>query len=820
MKRVLIVDDNEQNLYLLRMLLQAHGHTVDEAREGAQALALARRAPPALIISDLLMPVMDGYTLLRLWKSDDALKAIPFVVYTATYTDPKDERLALALGADAFILKPAEPEPFMARIDEVLRCVNGAAAPGGAAPDSPPDGQRLLADYSEALVRKLAKRAQQLEHTNRELEAAVEESRRTAAALQASEERFRATFEQAAVGIAHLGVDGRCQRVNDKLCEITGHSRDELLGLALTDLAVHEDRPAATAALAAMRNGDQAAHACDTRYQRKDGGVIWASCVTSLLRDGSGQPQYFISVLSDITENKLLEEQFRQAQKIESIGQLTGGIAHDFNNLLTVIIGNAELLGERLAGDPDLHALAEMTRAAGQRGAELTRRLLAFARRQALAPQAVDVNALLTGMEGLLRRMLPEHIDIRLECREDLWPALVDPSQLEAAVLNLGINARDAMPAGGRLRITTRNVWIDGASGQPAEAAAAPGDYVQITVADTGTGIRPEHLAHVFEPFFTTKPPGAGTGLGLSMVHGFVKQSRGHVALQSQPGQGTAIDLFLPRTRRSEAAPPPAAAVPARLVGSQRILLVEDDDAVRTYAERQLLALGYRVTAVGDGEAALAVLRQRTDIDLLLTDVVMPGAMNGRELAHAARLIHPTLEVLFSSGYTEDDVIRLGLRDGRVRLLSKPYGRAELAAAVQAVLPAPGPAPQAAPVPRGGTLLILDDDPTVSIILGRSAETIGFRALQSETPQAFFQTLASAAPSHVAIDLTLPGVGGLQVLDRLAELGCGARVIIFSGADGVAVNAALAHGQALGLNLAGVLAKPFSMQQLAGLLAG
>ena len=383
-----------------------------------------------------------------------------------------------------------------------------------------------------------------------------------------------------------------------------------------------------------------------------------------------------------------LNERLRRAQRLEAVGQLTGGVAHDFNNLLTVVLGNAELLAELNQDKPQQRKLAEMISAAAQRGAELTQRLLAFARKQALAPKVVALNPLVAGMDPLLRRTLGEHIEIELIRAAGLWPAQVDPGQLENALLNLCLNARDAMPAGGRLTLETANARLD-ADYAATHIDVQPGQYVMVAVSDTGSGIAPNDLKRVFEPFFTTKPTGKGTGLGLSMVYGFVKQSAGHVAIYSEIGQGTTVRLYLPRASADEVAAPvddcSVAAAEAQ-GGSGTILLVEDDADVRAFALSQLLAFGYTVIEAGDGPSALSILEQRSDIDLLFTDVVMPGGMSGRVLADAANRLHPQLRVLYTSGYTENAIVHHGRLDEGARLLGKPYRRSELDRAVRAAL--------------------------------------------------------------------------------------------------------------------------------------
>ncbi len=390
--------------------------------------------------------------------------------------------------------------------------------------------------------------------------------------------------------------------------------------------------------------------------------------------------------------DRRLAETLRQGERLRAVGELTGGIAHDFNNLLTVILGNTELLAEELEDRPAAQSLALIAQGAAENAAELTKRLLAFSRRQALDARATDIAGLVRGMKALLRRTLGEHIDIRIAEPQGLWPALVDPPQLESAILNLCINARDAMPAGGTLTIEVANVDLDAAYAE-LDVELQPGPYVMVAVSDTGTGMSPEVLARAFDPFFTTKEVGKGSGLGLSMVWGFVKQSKGHVKIYSELGLGTTVKLYLPRAG-AEAGRTAVHAQPLEaLRGSERILLVEDDELVRTHVAMQLEQLGYRVECAGNGPEALATLARDQAFDLLFTDIVMPGGMNGRQLAEEARRRVPGLRVLFTSGYTEQAMLHQGSLGAGMRLLAKPYRRQELALRVREALDqAPVPA--------------------------------------------------------------------------------------------------------------------------------
>jgi PAS domain S-box-containing protein len=394
----------------------------------------------------------------------------------------------------------------------------------------------------------------------------------------------------------------------------------------------------------------------------------------------------------DITERRQLEEQFRQSQKMEAVGQLTGGIAHDFNNLLTVILGCSEFIGEEAKGNPRLSKMAKMILDAAQRGADLTHRMLAFARRQALQPKPIDIHRMVANMESILRRTLSADIDLEvIQSREDCT-ALVDLTQLENALLNLCVNARDAMPEGGKLIVETGIATLDSSYAEQ-NAEVTPGQYILISVSDTGCGISPENLDRVFDPFFTTKEVGKGTGLGLSMVYGFVKQSQGHVKIYSEPGEGTSVKLYLPKADQESEPSNQEAILIADLHGSEVVLLVEDNAPVREFARTQLLYLGYQVLEAANGKDALPILREHPEIELLFTDVVMSGGLNGRELALEARKLHPALKVLFCSGYAESAILHLGLLDEHVQLLNKPYSRLQLAKRIRGMLTASPSAP-------------------------------------------------------------------------------------------------------------------------------
>jgi signal transduction histidine kinase/ActR/RegA family two-component response regulator len=395
----------------------------------------------------------------------------------------------------------------------------------------------------------------------------------------------------------------------------------------------------------------------------------------------------FVLTVSDMTHRAQAETVLREAQKMQAIGHLTGGIAHDFNNLLTVILGNLELASSKAADPVVLKGRIERAIWAAHRGATLTSQLLAFARKQPLAPAPIDLAASMPDLIALLRRTLGEHIDVRYVETGGLWAAMADPAQLENSVLNLALNARDAMPSGGRLTIELANKVLDESYARE-HVEVVPGDYAMLAVSDTGLGMTPDVMARVFEPFFTTKPDGKGTGLGLAMVFGFIKQSGGHVSIYSEPGEGTTVRLYLPRAIGGSVRTTQSGVVPIELPrGSATVLVVEDDPAVREIAATILKELGYHVLEAGDAEEALRTFGSHaSSVDLLLSDVVLPGALRGKELAERITAVRPEVKTLFMSGYTENSIVHQGRLDDGVQLIGKPFTREQLARKVADVI--------------------------------------------------------------------------------------------------------------------------------------
>lgn len=488
-------------------------------------------------------------------------------------------------------------------------------------------------------------------------------------------------FETSVDLILLVSPKGGILKVSPSVATILGYDPAEFAGHNAIDF-IHPDDLESTRNEMRMARRGRATRNFETRYVHKDGRVVMLSW-TGVWSDES-QQHFFIG--RDMTERMKLEQELRQSQKMEAIGQLTGGIAHDYNNLLTVILGNAELLAEALRDNPELHSLAQLTLDAADRSAVLTQRLLAFGRRQTLESQPTDVNELLTDMTDLMMVTVGEQVKIDLRLGADLWTPKFDRGQFETAILNLAVNARDAMPAGGKLTIETANVILD-EDYVALNPGAIAGDYVGVNVSDTGMGMQSDVLSRVFEPFFTTKEVGKGTGLGLSMIYGFIKQSGGHVTIYSEPGTGTVVRLYFPRTDAPSIVPSlrqtPDEMLPG---GNETILLVEDDPLVRAHTEKQLIALGYRVHTANQGQAALDLIEKELRPDLLFTDVVMPDGMNGQQLADEVHKRLPDLKVLFTSGYTQGTVIRDDNWGHSVNFLGKPFRRAELAAKLRELL--------------------------------------------------------------------------------------------------------------------------------------
>ncbi len=687
MKSVLLVDDKEENLYYLKTLLEGHGYAVAAASNGEEALALAREKPPALVVSDLLMPVMDGYTLLRHWRADPLLQGIPFAVYTATYTDPEDERLARELGADAFILKPAEPEAFLGHI---ARIREGGSTSRPAARSDREDCD-MLKVYSETLVRKLEQKSQELEQANRSLRMELE------ARQAAEEEQRRLADTQAAIldalpaHIALVDAQGVIVSVNAawrRFADANVLQRsDYLVGanyLAICESASGDCAAEAVAAAEGIRRVLRAEidkfeleYPCHSPTESR-----WFCLVVTPLKEGGAAGAVVMHI--NITERRKLESQFLRTQRMEGIGTLAGGIAHDLNNILTPILMAVELLKESV-GDADGLSLLETLEGNARRGGELVRQVLSFARGVEGKRVAIDPQAIVEDLVRVMRETFPKSITIDFARAAKPWGIVGDPTQLHQVLLNLCVNARDAMPRGGALRISTENVEVDETYASMNIQANA-GAYVMIMVEDSGVGIPREFLDKIFEPFFTTKEFGKGTGLGLSTTMAIVRSHGGFITVYSEPGKGTRFKVFLPAS--SEQASEGLEEGVSRLPwgSGELVLLVDDEDAVRSVARQTLERYGYQVLEAANGAEAIALyVVHRDRVDLVLTDMAMP-VMDGPVAIKALRAMSPDLKIIGSSGLTS-----LGtspeLKDAGVQILvPKPYTAESLLKALDQAL--------------------------------------------------------------------------------------------------------------------------------------
>jgi len=850
-RKLVLADDDPIQLKLTRFRLERVGYTVECASDGQEALELAQRVKPDAIVSDVLMPRLDGFGLALRVRLDRELSRVPILLITSNCVDETDRDAARRTGANDLIWRtpdhrellyalrelvrqtPAVGEPpaevpiaereradrvvhqlerqvtlnsglarrcsalaaelsvlaglsaavaqhenveqalddalstsldvgsvsagilyllepngtlrvgsrtgrhavssaelssfFERQVvlhevmvsgqlafvpserfdgewgERVLRACHadfavivplvGRAAPAGALFIAVKSDDAVREDwgaFAQGVGNQLAQ-AVALARAFSEKEQAERVAREHVELLRASEERFRAMFEQAAVGVAQVAPDGRWLEVNQRLCELLGYSREELVGMPFARITYPEDLAANQAAFGSLLRGESKTCRLEKRFVRKDGELIWIDLSSSLVRDGQGAPHYLISVIQDISARKQAEAevmsmaaQLRQAQKMEAVGRLAGGVAHDFNNLLSVIMSYGELMLADVRKIDPLHPQLDQIVQAARRGAELTRQLLVFSRGQVISPSTLDLNDVCRQLSDMLHRILGEDVELGLRL-DSKGKVFADSGQIEQVIMNLVVNSRDAMPTGGKLTIETSDVELNDEHAR-AHLGVQPGRYVMLSVSDTGTGIDSSVQAHVFEPFFTTKPAGRGTGLGLSTVFGIVKQSGGTIWLYSEPGHGTTFKIYLPVTReeRTTLAPPPRTIRDLR--GKETILLVEDDEQVRLLAHTILSRFGYHVLEAHSAIEAIAIGEQFAgDIDLLLTDVVLPR-MGGRELAERVASMRPDTKVLFMSGYTDEAVVQHGILSSAVNFVQKPFMVDSLLGRVREVL--------------------------------------------------------------------------------------------------------------------------------------
>ncbi len=720
--RMLMVEDSEDDAELLAHELRRAGFAVEFERvDNAAALAAALdRVTWDIIIGDNSMPGFSGTEALALLRARGL--DIPFIFVSGTMGEDLAAR-ALEAGAGDALTKGN-----LRRLIPVIR--------------------RELREFGERRAR-----------------------RETEAALRVSEATYSALVEQAPLGIYRSTPTGRFLSANAALTRMLGYSSPaELLTL---DMArdVYADPDERRRLVERDTYTDRVYDELEATWKRKDGTRIRVQLSVRASRDKEGRVDFYEAFVRDITTQRQLEAQLAQAQKMEAIGRLAGGVAHDFNNLLTVILSYSELLLEELPKDSSNRDDIGQIRKAAQGASELTRQLLAFSRQQVLEPKVVDLNAAVSGIERLLGRVLREDIQLRCTLAADAGTVRVDPGQLEQVIMNLAVNARDAMPNGGQLTVETANVDLDETYMQ-AHPLAAPGRYVMLAVTDTGTGMDSATQARIFEPFFTTKDVGKGTGLGLATVQGIVQQSGGFIWVYSEPNHGTCFKIYLPRVDApvSEV----AAAAADSIMGTETVLVVEDVEAVRAVTRRMLERYGYHVLEAADGEDAMRLAANATEpIHLLLTDVVMPN-VSGRDLADMFAQTYPHAKVLFMSGYTDDAIVRHGILEEGLACLQKPFTPQSLASKVRTVL-------DASVADRSVSVLVIDDHDDVRISLRRTLEAAGHRVLDAADGELGLALLDNTQVDVVITDLFMPGQDGIVTLRHIRKDHPKVKVIAISG---------------------------------------
>jgi two-component system, cell cycle sensor histidine kinase and response regulator CckA len=654
---ILIVDDKDENQYLLEVLLTGNGQRVVIAANGAEAIEKMKSNRFDLIISDILMPVMDGFQLCRTVKADETTRNIPFIFYTATYTGPQDEEFAIKIGADHFMIKPCEPDIFIKTVHDVM-----AATERRTIVPPPAGEEEILKLYSERLVRKLEQK--------------MLEAEKEVKARREAEEKYRILVENANEAIC-VAQDRILRFANERTEELIGCSREELTSRPFIEFIHPEDRDMVLERHLKRLKGIHVPSAYPFRIVRPTGEIRWVDLnVVGINWEGKPGTLCFMRDITDRRqaeeEREKLREQLQQAQKMESIGRLAGGVAHDFNNLLSIILGYGEIVLSELTNDHPHHEPVYLIHQAGIRAKNLTRQLLAFSRKQIMEMQPTDVNTVVTGFEKLLRRIIGEDIELKLTLSDRKIPIMTDISQMEQVLMNLAVNARDAMPEGGTLTIETADAELDEHyMGQ--RPVIIPGVYAMINVSDTGCGMDRSTMGHIFEPFFTTKEKDKGTGLGLATSYGIIKQHGGYIWAYSEPGQGATFKIYLPlgsgkapqELKKSKNRKP--------IIRSATVLVVEDDPTVRALTVHILKDVGYQVLAFGRPEEAVdSAIRYDKPIHLVLSDVIMPG-MNGPEMFQKIAEHHPETRALYMSGYAEDNITRRGVLQEGLHFLQKPF---------------------------------------------------------------------------------------------------------------------------------------------------
>ncbi|MGN6549392.1 MAG: response regulator [Pararhizobium sp.] len=748
--RILLLEDSTLDADIMGEYLRKGGvpHVFERVWTRPDFVHAVERGGYDLILADYTLPTFDGLSALKIAR--ETAPEIPFILASATLGEETAIE-AMKEGASDFVLK------------ERLQRLPGAV-------------KRALEETREKAGRRRAET--RLEELNARLESIVDERTRERDRIWRLSQDLFAIFD----------LDGRIVSANPAWKSVLGFCPSAIEGTSQVELMHADDRGNGARLIEKMMNGDAVAE-LEQRYRHKDGGYRWISWRAAAPEEGR-----IFAVGRDVTVAReqadaiaKAEEQLRQSQKMEAIGQLTGGVAHDFNNLLTIIVGNLEALERRSGEALDARAREAVSTAmrGAQRAATLTRRLLAFSRRQPLDPKQIEVNTLVAGLSDLLDRALTEQIEVDTVLCPEPWWTQVDPNQLETAILNLAVNARDAMTEGGRLTIETENVVLDAAYCRRNPEARA-GEYVCISVSDTGLGMDRDVIERAFDPFFTTKDIGQGTGLGLSQVYGFVRQTGGHIKIYSEPGRGTTVRIYLPRLV-DVVEEPAAPELPHRgsLTGTETILVVEDDADVRRHSSSVLRELGYTVIEASDGASGLAAVDANPQVDLLFSDIGLPNGMDGSELAREARRRRPDLKVLFASGYARSAVVHEGRLDSGVALITKPFTFSALAQRIREVLDqveALGDTP-------GGTgparVLVVEDEPLIRMIAVDALEMGGFLVEEAGSAREALTKLESGGIRIDAalVDVGLPDRQGDVLAEEMRALRPDLPIVFASGYD-------------------------------------
>jgi PAS domain S-box-containing protein len=673
--KILIVEDDPGSRIYLERVLQSQGYTIESAVNGARAIELCEQNPPDLVISDIMMPEMDGFELCRRMKTDERLHGIPFVFYTATFIEQNDKQLAFALGASRFLVKPMELDDLLREIRNVIDEFREGRLD---VPKSPlVDLNELDRMQLEALTRKLDKKVTELSDERE--------------ALRRSEGRYHKLLDSMMDGFVYVDMDGRILEFNNTFRSMLGYDDDELRSMTYRDITPEKWHAFEQRVVEEKILKKGFSDLYNKEYRNKNGTVFPVELRTFLIKDDLARNEGMWGVVRDISarremeeEKKRLEDQLVQARKMEAIGSLAAGVAHDFNNILNIIMGYGGILMNKMTTDRSSMEQMHEILAAAERASNLTRQLLVFSRKQTLESKPVDLNDIVTGMQKMLARAVGESVDIRVNLLDRRLVVLADTGQIEQVLMNLATNARDAMPEGGLLSISTETEKID-------EAYVAnfghgkPGTYAIINVSDTGVGMDCETQAKIFEPFFTTKKPGEGTGLGLAISYGIIKQHGGRISCYSEPDKGTVFRIYLPLNEEISSEEAGIEDLETLPCGSETILLAEDDASLRELNRLLLESSGYEVIAAEDGEEAVVkFMDNRERIKLVLFDMIMPKK-NGLEAYKEIRTISPEIKALFISGYTNDMISRMS-SDIKIEALRKPYLPSALLRKIREVL--------------------------------------------------------------------------------------------------------------------------------------